>query len=203
LKEKKMGRTPDELARKYMMEQVQLYDYKIEPWPGWLMSKPVLWILNKLRIRINHKRTSTTFPFKRIYLADWAWRKIGHTGEEMPRKDWRLNLEHGNTKAVVLHELEHARQMSEYEGTRVGWGIRYLLSKKFRLKVEVEAEAVETAWRALLEEGPWPLHKHVSHGLAGPVYKLNLTPEELSKVDTRILLRAREVWTALTQKLNP
>tara|TARA_R110002126_G_scaffold127459_2_gene269659 strand:+ start:1131 stop:1706 length:576 start_codon:yes stop_codon:yes gene_type:complete len=116
------------------------------------------------------KNRSITLPWKRIYLRDGVF--------EDPNSGRGALYPSGKLIALLAHEAVHAHQMGGWLYRWFYWTPRYLWSGgpgdgKFLVSQEVEAEATEACWRALLLGHRIVSEKHVSHGMReGGTYQL-------------------------------
>lgn len=95
-------------------------------------------------------------------------------------KDWaagmatgpfiRIRPTHKQDRALLVHELTHAKQFYRYLG--IGYAVLYTFSKRFRLKMEVEA------YREHLRHTDHPDAKSRAATALSKHYDLSVTYEE-------------------------
>ncbi|MHC5039953.1 MAG: hypothetical protein ACYTHM_21825 [Planctomycetota bacterium] len=92
-----------------------------------------------------------------VYRRDLTHSTVNTTVLAVPRKEveyWRArladlqagHLEDGAVKALFIHESVHSRQMSGWPFWL--WGMRYILSRRFRRRMEEEAYTVHLTYLA-------------------------------------------------------
>jgi hypothetical protein len=111
-----------------------------------------------------------------VYRADLTHTTVKGNVLAVPRREvayWRARLaelkagtlEHGPARGLLLHESVHCRQMSRWPFWL--FGLRYVLSRRFRRRIEEEAYTVHLTY---LGECGIPLHASHWIGLLRQLY---------------------------------